>query len=205
MSSRLSAAACALVLAVACTVLLAGATATPDAAERLYQDALATAQRSHDPQDKERALDLLRQALAKSPEHLPSLNYQAGLLLELRRYQEAEAALERLWEAGKHPQALLTLCMVREHLSGPGATSAACYQRAAQHFLELYEGEAGINFGYLLSLKMGGFAEFEAALATTLDAVGETETAWGPGLVNLEVLEDDRNQLLREFLGIVDG
>ncbi len=180
-----------------------GVSAAPvkDGAQTLYEQARELSHPRHMGAQSTEALNLLAKALEQDPQHVPSLNYRANLLIELDRFEEAVVDLQRLVEVTKLADAELTLCMVRDYLDGNTSIPVNCYLNAARRFSEKSEGAPQLNYGYLLSLKMAGAPEFESALEAALTEQGRDEKIWGPGLVNLEVLQEDRDELLLEFLG----
>lgn len=171
-------------------------------AQELYDKAMEVAHPAILNPDHAAALQYLDSALQYDPEHVPSRNMRVIILMQLHRFEEAAVDVEALYEVTKLPQTKLLYCMVSEHLMRGTGIPTECYLRAAQLYRAEPGGDEIWNFGYLVSLKMAQTDEFDAAMAAALAEVGEDEEIWGPGLVHLDILYDDRETLLHEHLGL---
>ncbi|MCC5812844.1 MAG: hypothetical protein JJU06_20980 [Ectothiorhodospiraceae bacterium] len=169
------------------------------AADELYRQAIEI-DASQTPESASRKLELLTLALARDPEHRQALDYRINVLLDEGRYEQAERDLHRLYEITGLPETRFSLCMVRDHLAGPGESVPDCYLSVAAEYAQIAD-KPHLDFRYLVALKMAGGDDFTKAKERALLEEGRESEHWGPFGARLDMLESDREELLREFLG----
>src|SRR5690625_2778600 len=173
--------------------------------ERLDADSLNTkalevhiAYAEEDLSEYRHALQLLDQALALEPNHVPAHVNRLRVLIELMEGRRAYDAAAALYEVTGAAQDKLALCALREVIAWEDGNHNECYQAVADA-VEDVEGKAAAveNLMYVFALKLADSPDFLDARHAHLEGMStDIERAFRTTWID----EEDRAELLARTL-----